>query len=155
MGNEAEARALIARFASEEIPISTLVLDMEWHKEGWCNWDWDPKMYPDPKAFFRWCHQRDIDVTLNVHPMHIRDNDSHFTEFVAARNAQERIESIKEDSGNELKRVKVDICNKDDAKAFMNICHDEIVKQGLDYWWVDGTYGQINGSCDQLVTNKL
>jgi alpha-glucosidase (family GH31 glycosyl hydrolase) len=153
--DEAEAKALIARFASEEIPISTLVLDMEWHKEGWCNWDWDPKMYPDPKAFFSWCHQRDIDVTLNVHPMHIRDNDSHFTEFVAARNAQGQIESIKEDSGNELKRVKVDICNKDDAKAFMHICHDEIVKQGLDYWWVDGTYGQINGSCDQLVTNKL
>jgi alpha-glucosidase (family GH31 glycosyl hydrolase) len=153
--DEAEAKALVGRFASENIPISTLVLDMEWHKEGWCNWDWDPKMYPDPKAFFDWCHERDIEVTLNVHPLHLRDNDSHFTPFIAARKAHNRIEVLTEESGHELKRVKVDIGNKADAEAFMSMCHDEIVKQGLDYWWVDGAHGQINGSSDQLVTSKL
>jgi len=153
--DEPEAKALLARFASEEIPISTLVLDMEWSQEGWCNWDWDSKMYPDPKSFFEWCHNGGIEVTLNVHPMHIRDNDSHFAKFVADRKAQDRVEVHKEDSGQELQRVKVDICNKADAEAFMRICHDEIVTQGLDFWWVDGTLGQINGSCDQLVTNKV
>ena len=153
--DEPEAKALVARFASEEIPISTLVLDMEWSREGWCNWDWDPKMYPDPKAFFSWCHERGIDVTLNVHPLHIRDNDSHFADYVAHRNAQGRVELHKEESGHELNRVKIDICNKADAEAFMRICHDEIVAQGLDYWWVDGTHGEMNGSCDQLVTSKL
>ena len=152
--DEAEAKELVSRFASEEIPISTLVLDMEWHKKGWCNWDWDPKMYPDPKAFFKWCHKRGIEVTLNVHPLHIRDNDSHFAKFTAERKAQKRIEPYKE-SEHELKRIKVDICDKADAEAFMQICHDDIVKQGLDYWWVDGTHGQINGSSDQLVTNKI
>ena len=153
--DEVEAKALVGRFAAEKIPISTLVLDMEWHQAGWCNWDWDPKMYPDPAAFFQWCHQQGIEVTLNVHPLHIRDHDSHFAEFVAATQKQNKVESLTEESGCELKRIKVDICNPAEARAFMRICHDEIVKQGLDFWWVDGSAGQINGSSDQLVTNKL
>lgn len=152
--DEAEAKTLVERFTAEGIPLSALVLDMEWHRKGWCNWDWDPKMYADPKAFFQWCHDRDVEVTLNVHPLQIPDDDSHFAAFVAATDAQKRVEPLKE-SDRELKRVKVDIGDKRQAQAFIHLCHDEIVEQGMDYWWVDGTRGEINGSSDQLVTNKL
>ena len=50
--SETEARELIERYQHEGIPLSTIIIDMEWHKPGWCNWDWEPAMYPDPPAFF-------------------------------------------------------------------------------------------------------
>ncbi len=53
---EAEAKAIIARFVQEGMPLSALVLDMEWHLKGWCRWDWNPDMYPEPEAFFRYLY---------------------------------------------------------------------------------------------------
>ncbi len=55
---------------------------MEWHKEGWGHWEWDPAMYPDPAAFFHWCHERNIAVTLNDHPLDVRSDDCHFQPYL-------------------------------------------------------------------------
>jgi alpha-glucosidase (family GH31 glycosyl hydrolase) len=50
--------------------------------------------------------------------------------------------------------AKVDICDKRQNKAFREVCHTAILKLGLDYWWNDGSRGQLSGTCGQLVTNK-
>jgi alpha-glucosidase (family GH31 glycosyl hydrolase) len=152
--DEAEAKRIIARFKEEGTPLSALVLDMEWHQAGWCNWDWESKMYADPKAFFKWCHANGIEVTINVHPLHIESTDSHFKPYLKAAGTAKRVAPF-ESNGKQLKKVEVNICNQREAEAFMRICHDEIAGMGLDYWWVDGCRGTLNGTCDQLVTNKL
>lgn len=152
--DEKEAKDIVAKFAKEEIPLSGLVLDMEWSKEGWCNWDWDGNLYKDPKAFFKWCHDKGVMVTLNVHPLKVRDDDSHFQSYLDVAGTADLVDDG-EYNDKKFKKINVDICDKKQAKAFMQVCHDKIVEQGLDFWWVDGCQGKINGTCEQLVTNKI
>lgn len=152
--DEQEARDIIARFKAEGIPLSTLVLDMEWHREGWANWDWDPEMYANPGAFFNWIHGQGMEITLNVHPLHVRHDDSHFKAYVDAVGGKKRVETATYQD-KKLRKIKVNICDKREADAFMSICHDEFVRLGLDYWWVDGSRGTLNGADDQLVTSKV
>jgi alpha-glucosidase (family GH31 glycosyl hydrolase) len=152
--SEKEARKLVKDFAAKKVDLAGIVLDMEWHKEGWSHWDWDEKMYPDPESFFKWCHDNSIFVTANVHPMRIRSDDSHFKKYLAKTGLDKNVEDL-EYNGKKLQKIDINNCDKQQATAFMKTCHDEIVKQGLDFWWVDGTQGSINGTVSQLVTNKL
>lgn len=152
--DEKEAKEIVKKFDDEKMPLSALVLDMEWHQKGWCNWDWDKNMYPDPEAFFKWLHEKGLEVTLNEHPLRIRENDSHFARYLDETERRDDVVDF-EYNGEMLKKIDIDICDKKQALPFMRICHDEIVRQGLDYWWVDGCHGKMNGVIDQLVCNKL
>jgi len=153
-GNEEHSIALVEEFERQGIPMSVLVLDMDWHKHGWCNWDWDPGMYPDPKRFFRWCHKRGVQVTLNVHPARVREDDSHFETYVRAAGTADKIDSGTY-GGKTSRKVDVNIGNKREAGAFMRVCNGDVARSGMDFWWVDGSNGSINGAHAQLVTNKL
>ncbi|MDK1031868.1 MAG: glycoside hydrolase family 31 protein, partial [Planctomycetia bacterium] len=146
--NEAEAKEYTQRFRKEGAPLSVMVIDMEWSKEGWCNWDWDHDHIGDPKKFFQWCRRNNMQVTLNVHPLHVREDDSHFEPYLAKAGTRHRID--KSD-----KNIPVDMCKKVEARAFMEVCHDEFLKHGVDFWWVDGCSGALNGTISQLVVNKV
>jgi hypothetical protein len=151
---EEEAKQIAGRFAQEGIPLSTLVVDMEWHKGGWANWDWNEAMFPDPGRFFAWCHDQHLDVTLNVHPQRMHADDSHFKPFLKAAKKEDQVQAFS-DYGYTQPKVDVDMCKKREAGAFLRICHDAIVKQGMDFWWVDGIAGAIDGTIEQLVNNHL
>lgn len=160
--NEAEAKDIVARFEKEGIPLSVLVLDMEWHQhkvKGWCNWDWDSKMFSDPKAFIAWAHEKGIEITLNVHPQRVFSNDSHFDEYGTqagtAHLACPETHVDPQPGEEDITQIPVNMCNKREADAFMNVCHTDDVKKGMDFWWVDGASGEINGTRAQLVTNKV
>jgi len=89
---------------------------------------------------------------LNVHPMRIRDDDSHYEKFLKQIKTKESADLYY--NGKKLRKIDINNCDKNESKAFMDICHSEVIKDGLDYWWVDGTHGKMNGTTSQLVTNK-
>ncbi len=68
--------ALMERFASEKVPLSVAVLDMNWHitdidpkyGPGWTGYTWNKDMFPDPPRLLKWLHDRGLKVTLNDHP---------------------------------------------------------------------------------------
>ncbi len=151
--DEKEAKEIVERFAGEGLPLTTLVVDMEWHKAGWCHWDWDEKMYPNPTEFFKWCHDRGLLVTLNVHPERIVADDSHFAPYVAETGGESRVKTWNENV-QDVDSIDLDPCSKAEAKVFEDICLSEKVKEGMDFWWLDGTRGKINGSDSQLILNK-
>ncbi len=152
--DEAEAKSIIAEFERNGYPLSVIVLDMEWHQEGWGHWDWNEALYADPTAFFRWCHERGIHVTLNDHPLRVRSDDSHFDGYVEAAGVRDR---VRDHTYNDktLPVADVVICDKRQARAFLDTCHSPIVEQGIDFWWNDGYVGELQGACGQLVMNKL
>lgn len=152
--DEKEAKAIVAEFEEQGTPLSTLILDMEWHKEGWGSWDWDETMYADPAGFFDWCHQKNLAVSLNDHPLDIRKDDSHFAPYLEKAGTAERVRTIHYNKKN-VEVVDVNICDKREALAFLDVCHREINRQGLDFWWNDGCKGRVNGAINQLVANKL
>ncbi len=152
--DETEARQILDRFQSEGIPLSTLMLDMEWHKPGWNHWEWNPQTYPDPRRFMNECHRRGVSVALNVHPECIHEDDVHFAPF---RKCVGDAATVREHDfrGKKCQAAYVDIADKRQALAFMDICQTPKIRDGADFWWLDGAHGQINGGCSQLLSNKL
>ena len=55
------------------------------------------------------------------------------------------------------KGIRFNLANKMQAQAFMDILHNPLVDQGVDFWWVDGGEGAVDmpGLNPQLWTNKI
>lgn len=53
--------------------------------------------------------------------------------------------------------IRFNLANKTQAEAFMNILHNPLIDQGVDFWWVDGGSGAVDfpGLNTQLWTNKV
>lgn len=152
--DETEAKQIIEEFRKHGIPLSTLVIDMEWHKEGWGHWEWNDKWYPDPAAFFRWCHEQGLQVTLNDHPLDVRADDAHFKPYLKKAGTAPRVRHTMYNK-KAMDMIDVDIGNKREAMALLEVCHKAIIQQGMDFWWNDGCKGRLNGAINQLVANKL
>ena len=65
---DAEYRELVERFEREGIPLSVAVLDMDWHLvdidprhgSGWTGYTWNTELFPDPREFLQWLHDKDF-----------------------------------------------------------------------------------------------
>ena len=62
---------------SNKIPMDVLVIDMDWHMDGfnnrtdetqWTGWTWNKELFPDPQGFIDWLHAQHLKTTLNLHP---------------------------------------------------------------------------------------
>ncbi len=151
--SEQEINDLAHDFKENGYPLSTLVMDMEWHKEGWGHWEFNPDLIPDPERFFALCRSYNLDVTFNDHPLDVRDDDVHFDEYLRLAGPGVEVRE-REYNGKNLRMAKVDICNKAQNTAFRKVCHTHIMDLGLDFWWNDGSRGQMSSTNGQLVTNK-
>jgi hypothetical protein len=150
---ETEIREMVAAFHANGYPLSTLVMDMEWHKEGWGHWEFNPELIPDPPAFFALCHELGLEVTFNDHPLDVRDDDCHFDDYLAQAGPDVEVR-VRDYNEKGLRMAKVDICQKRQNQAFRTVCHTHILHDGLDYWWNDGSRGQMTCTSGQLVCNK-
>ena len=63
-----ELEELVQQFDRFAVPIDVLVIDMDWHLEGWTGYSWDRRYFPDPVDFLRWVKAQDLKITLNLHP---------------------------------------------------------------------------------------
>ncbi len=160
--SDSEARATVERFEQEGIPLSGLMLDMEWHIPDFSHWDWNPEMYPQPKSFLEWAHSRNLLIGLNVHPQTIFSTDSHFEAFIKASHTEKKVQSIWQNpiiamtvkSGAD-RMVQIDLADHAEASAIKDLCCDPILQQGVDFWWLDGASAQLNGADGQLISTQL
>jgi len=144
---ERELKSLAARFKDAGIPLSVLVLDMDWHLEGWCRWDWDRKLFPNPEGFIRWCHKKGILLTLNVHPQEIPRCDSHFLPFLEKAGLSRK---------KKMDKVSVDLADPEQKRAVEEVLLRPFHEKGLDFWWIDGDAAQLDGRLPyQFWTNKV
>jgi alpha-glucosidase (family GH31 glycosyl hydrolase) len=159
--DEAESRAIVARFEQEGIPLSVLVIDLEWHVPDWWHWDWNPQAFADPEGFLRWAHSKDLLVTLNVHPDLILSTDSHFDAFIDCAACREQVAPLPEAEKISWKwkngaeeHIPLDLSVKAQVRALKTICCAPIIRQGADFWWLDGSSGFLNGADTQLIASK-
>jgi len=142
-----EFRALVRRFKDEGLPLSILVLDMDWHKEGWCNWDWDTAFFPNPEKFIRWCHKEGLLLTLNVHPQELLRTDSHFETF--CRRAGLR-------AAPEQDRICVNLADPRQRRAAEELLIAPFHRMGVDFWWIDGDAAHLGPELfHQFWTNHV
>ena len=160
--SDPEARDIVRHFEQEGIPLSALMLDIEWHVPDFSHWDWNPETYPQPESFLEWAHSRNLLVALNVHPQSIFSTDTHFEPFIKASAAENKVKSIWENpivamtvkSGAD-QMVTTDLANQAEARALKELCCDPIIRQGVDFWWLDGASAQLNGADGQLLSTKV
>ena len=129
-------KALMERFAAEQVPLSVAVIDMNWHitdidpkyGTGWTGYTWNPEMFPDPKAMLDWLHARRLKVTLNDHPA---DGIRAFEELYPA---MAREMGIDPDSGIP---VDFDASSEKLLNAWEKVVLDSFEATGVDFWWID------------------
>ena len=147
--SDKEYRSLMDRFASEKVPLAVSVIDMDWHRtwdvperfgSGWTGYSWNRELFPHPETFLASLHQKNLKVTLNVHPADgIRAFEDSY-ERVAKRLS---LDTKKEEP------ARFDLMNPDFRRSYFEDVHHPLEEEGVDFWWIDWQQGE-EGVIDPL-----
>lgn len=140
-----EFKQLVQEFEMHDVPLSVLVIDMDWHQTfglrwwqqrldqagqrlGWSGYTWDRILFPDPEGFLQWCHRRGLKITLNLHPASgVQPHEERYAEMARAMGIDPATQ----------KYVPFDIVDKKFAENYLQILHHPLEQQGVDFWWLD------------------
>ncbi len=148
--------ALMDTFREKGIPLSVAVLDMNWHitdggteGKGWTGYTWNRSLIHDPQTFLAELHDRNLKVTLNLHPA--EGIQAHEESYSAAAQALGK-------DAEHHQRIPFDPTDQ----PFMNTYFQEVLtpleQQGVDFWWVDwqqGTKSAVPGVDPLWVLNHF
>jgi alpha-glucosidase (family GH31 glycosyl hydrolase) len=138
---------LMDKFAEEEVPLSVGVIDMDWHHvdidikygSGWTGYSWNRDLFPRPSQFLEKLHDKDIKVTLNVHPAEgVRAYEDSYQEMATLINH----DTSEEDP------IPFDVTDRKLFDAYFDVLHRDLEEDGVDFWWLDwqqGPYSRISG----------
>ena len=131
--NEDEFKTLVQRFEQAGIPLDVLVIDMDWHKEGWTGYSWDDNLLHDWRSFLGWLKDRGLHVSLNLHPHDgVGNHEDAFPAFCAHLNL---------DHG-QIERVPFDCVDPRWMEAYFKHLHHPYEEAGVDFWWMDWQQGE-------------
>lgn len=144
---EQEYKELMLRFEKENIPFSVAVIDMDWHLvdipskygSGWTGYTWNKELFNNPKKFMEWLHEKNLRITLNVHPAEgVRAHEEMY------------VEMAKELGVNYLDehQIQFDVTNEAFLEAYFKYLHHPNERNGVDFWWIDwqqGSNSKIEG----------
>ncbi|MCW3493489.1 alpha-xylosidase [Microbacterium sp. SSM24] len=67
--DEATVTSFIDEMAARELPISVFHFDCFWMREfNWCDFEWDPRTFPDPDGMLARLHEKDLRVCVWINP---------------------------------------------------------------------------------------
>lgn len=67
--DEQTVTSFIEGFAERELPLSVFHFDCFWMREfNWCDFEWDPRVFPDPEGMLERLHARGLRVSVWVNP---------------------------------------------------------------------------------------
>ncbi len=127
-----ELKQLVREFREHDVPLDVLVIDMDWHLDGWTGYTWDPKCFPDPEGFLKWVHEQGLKATLNLHPADgVGKREAAFPAFAKAMGLDPK----------KVDRVPFDCTEPKFVEAYFKLLHHPLEKQGIDFWWIDWQQG--------------
>lgn len=132
---EQDMRDIVTEIKANDIPLDVLVIDMDWHKDGynnrtdrteWTGWTWNTALFPNPKGFIDWLHGQNLKTTLNLHPADgvgiYEDNHSALASELGLPTNQ---------------TVPWNIEKKNFYEAFFKNILRPHENMGIDFWWLD------------------
>ncbi len=137
--SDRELRELVAEFREHDVPLDVLVVDMDWHLDGWTGYTWNPKYFPDPEGFLAWTAEQGLHVPLNLHPADgVGRHERAFAEMARALDLDPETTD----------RIPFDSTDRRFVEAYFKHLHHPLERQGVDFWWIDwqqGTQTRIPG----------
>ncbi len=150
---------LLNYFESEEVPLTVATIDMDWHyskqmeedlhisekgrntdfhggNNGWTGYSWNKRLFPDYKKFLKKIQEKNLKITLNLHPAG------------GVRWWEECYEDVAKAMGVDAENgewVKFDIANTDFINAYFSKIHKPYENDGVAFWWVDWQQGTNSG----------
>lgn len=125
---------LVSEIQANHIPLDVMILDKDWHTEGWTGWTWDKSLFSDPKALLSWMHGRKLKVSLNLHPADGVDSD------------EDGFEQLRTDMGLPSTTTVVPWTLEKPTfyhNMFKDIIHP-LEDYGVDFWWIDWQQNLMN-----------
>ncbi len=131
--NDTEIEELVRSFDRMSVPIDVMVIDMDWHLEGWTGYTWDRRYFPDPDEHLRWLHEHEMKVTLNLHPADgVAKFEDQFEDMCKAMDL----------NPEEVDKVEFNITDPKYMDNYFKILHHPEERRGVDFWWMDWQQGE-------------
>ncbi|KAL2192884.1 glycoside hydrolase family 31 protein [Corynascus similis CBS 632.67] len=147
---------LMDHFKREGIPLTTSIVDMDWHRvadvppkygSGWTGYSWNRKLFPDPEGFLKELRKRNLKVALNDHPAD------------GIRAYEDLYPAVAKALGHDTSReepIRFDCTDRRFMDAYFDVLKVSLEKQGVQFWWIDwqqGTSSKIPGVDPLWVLN--
>lgn len=149
-------------FEEKDIPLTVATIDMDWHystqmeedlhitelgrntpfyggNDGWTGYSWNKRLFPDPRGFLKKIEEKDLKITLNLHPAGgFRWWEDCYEEMAKALNK----------NPSTLEKIPFDIADSNFINAYFSVAHKPHEQDGVSFWWIDwqqGTNSGLNG----------
>ncbi len=146
---------LLNSFEEQKVPLTVATIDMDWHyskqmeddlhitekgrntefcggNDGWTGYTFNKRLFPDYKDFLRKIKEKNLKITLNLHPAGgIRWWEDCYKDIAKAMGADF-------ENGE---WVKFDIANTDFINNYFSKVHKPYEDDGVAFWWIDWQQG--------------
>ena len=124
----ADYRQIIGEYAAHDFPLDNIVMDMDWHKDGWTGWSWNRKLLPDAEQLLPWFHSQGLHVTLNLHPADgVGPQEDTYAAFMRDMGADPATQ----------KTIPFDAADHKYMDTMFADVFAPLEKDGVDFWWLD------------------
>ncbi len=140
--NQNQIIALIQEFQNNEVPLSVIIIDMDWHitetsnkSTGWTGYTWNRDLFPDPDTLIRHIHERGLRTALNLHPAEgIHPHEEQYEAF--ARHMG--IDPASQEP------IPFNLADPLFTQAYFELLHHPQEAIGIDFWWLDWQQGTLS-----------
>ncbi len=126
---------------NNRIPLNVMIMDKDWHKDGWTGWSWETSLIPDPKGLINWMHQHCLKVSLNLHPADgVNSYEDNFAQMCA-------------DLGIDPASTTNIPWQLEDYNFYKAMFKNLIrlrESEGVDFWWIDWQQRLTNNNLEGL-----
>lgn len=157
-----EYLALLSEFEAHDVPLTVATIDMDWHysdfvdrqfgitekgrntpfyggNRGWTGYTWNRDLFPDWRGFLEKVHEKDLKITLNLHPADgVRWWEDCYADMAAAMGIDPATCEV----------VRFDIADPNFINNYFAVVHKPYERAGVDFWWIDwqqGTQSSVAG----------
>ena len=134
-------RQLVMEIERYNIPIDVMIVDTDWHINGWTGWSWNTNLIPNPKQLISYFHQHGLKTSLNLHPAFgVESNEDNYP-------------LLRADMGLPSTSTETIPWQLNDYKFYKSMFNNIIrlrEKEGVDFWWLDWQQWLTNPYVDGL-----
>ena len=153
---------LLNLFEEKNVPLTVATIDMDWHystqmeedlhitelgrntlfyggNNGWTGYTWNKRLFPDYRGFLKKIEEKDLKITLNLHPA---------DGFRWWEDCYEGMAKALGKNPATLEKIQFDIASTDFINAYFSVAHKPYERDGVSFWWIDwqqGTQSGLNG----------